>query len=150
MRAIVFSFLFVVSFALAKQVQLSSILSLNLGDPVKNYKKSFSNEKFSYEIESEDGKLKSLRVDFIELVESKKIIKNDISGYCFAQPSGGDFIRYRYFFFNKELNKRFEVAPNKKLKSVIIQSMPDAKKFRVCSFSEVIPEKKEKQVRRLK
>jgi hypothetical protein len=138
-----------ISLAHAKDFSIDSIYSLKVGDNVSHLPKVYESKAFSFDLNAKDGKLVSLSIYFNKLIESKKYLEESHNGHCFAQASKGDFVLYRYFFFNEMLNRSYEVIKDSRLKSITIQNMPEASKHRKCSFKDLIKIKK-KQIIQVK
>jgi len=134
----------------SKTIELDTLVALKVGDDVTNFAKSYKSEKFNYDIESKDNKLISIDIYFDLLIESEKYVKKDQKGFCLAQPARGDFILYRFYFFDETLQKRYEVSKDLKIKSINIQDFSLANKHRRCKFEEVIKIENENKLRKIK
>ena len=128
----------ITSLAGASSIKLESILSLKLGDSINELPTSYESKLFSYDSEIKENRLIKLSIFFNKLVESQKYLNNLDEGYCFIQLPPGDFLLPRYYFFNKSLNKRYEVTSDLKLKSILMQDMSEANKHQTCIFKDVI------------
>jgi hypothetical protein len=137
MKSILF-ILLLSNFANANTVNLKILENLRIGDKVLLLPQSFESKSFSYDIDSKEGKLVGLTIYFNELADSNKYLKKSEKGYCLIQASSGDFVLNRFFFFNEKLNKRFEVTNDYRLKSITIQNMSAAKKYRICKFKDLV------------
>jgi hypothetical protein len=138
MRIILILLFTFVDFAYANNVDLKTLENLRIGDKVSDLPQSFESKAFSYDLESKEGKLVGLTIYFNKHAESKKYLKQSEKGYCLIQTSSGDFILNRFFFFNRKLNKRFELTSDYSLKSITIQDMSAAKKHRSCKLKDLV------------
>lgn len=126
--------------AIAASPNLNQILAIKPEDDIstlKGQKTSAVLKDGAYEVELEGKKVKSVKVDFKNPVAAESLVSNDTKGFCLVQPMLGDVALNRLFFFNMKNKSRYEVTPDGKIKSVLIQDIPGASENRPCQFSEL-------------
>ena len=128
----------------ASPPNLKQILSIKPTDDISTLKKQIQGLKTAdvlkngaYELEVEGGKVKSVKVDFMTPVASETLVTSNTKGFCLVQPMPGDVALNRLFFFNILNKSRYEITPDGKIKSVLIQDIPGASENRPCQFSEL-------------
>lgn len=95
---------------------------------------NYTGETYSYSIEKENELVKSVSIEFKSPVDPAKYVKPKAEGFCLVQLPKGDVRLNRYFFFSQDTSTRFELNPEKKLISILIQSMPGAREHSPCTL----------------
>jgi len=128
----------------ASPPNLKQILSIKPTDDIATLKKQIQGLKTAdvlkdgaYEVEVEGKKVKSVKVDFMTPVASETLVTGNTKGFCLVQSMSGDIALNRLFFFNMQNKSRYEITPDGKIKSVLIQDIPGASENRPCLFSEL-------------
>ncbi|MFZ4713168.1 MAG: hypothetical protein ACOYL6_05640 [Bacteriovoracaceae bacterium] len=122
----------------AATLSLKQLLAIKPEASSKGLPISGMSRDFSYEIEFVGGKVVTVQINFNSPVPHENYFKKNIDGFCLVQGLGGDDKINRYFFFNKDGNRRYEVLANQKIKSILIKDIPGAKLNKSCQFSELI------------
>ena len=138
------TFLFILP-AMASEPKLKTILALKPGESLQRIQKANIGFKLEntlkgadYSIQTEGDVIQSIKIDFNIPVVSKPYLKADTKGHCLVQPVPGDLVISRFFFFDLESNRRYELTPKGMIKSILIQNIPAAIENRQCQFSEVL------------
>jgi hypothetical protein len=119
----------------AAEIKLEKILEMKPGKRLDKYiKTDSSNDDFSYEIKMEKGFIYSVRIDFSRPISPESFLKNDTKGFCLVQASVGDVRLNRYFFFDLETKRRYELTAMKKIKAILIEDIPGARANPACTF----------------
>ena len=124
------------SLPLHASTDLKSLLNLKPGDEMKYKQVEGQDKELSFEIEEEKNKIESVRIDFFMPKDSKDFLKDTTEGFCFVQKPEGHSRIDRYFFFDVKTMRRYELTPNKQIKSVLIQDIPGARAHEKCTFAK--------------
>jgi hypothetical protein len=129
----------------AAPLSVNQLLSLRQGDNFlessKKYeglKKEESRSDLNYKIEVENHLIQSVKIKFKKKMSFDDIIPKDTKGYCLSQKVSIDVADQKYFFFDQESERRFELNMTGDVKEIIIQDIPGAKANRPCIFSEAV------------
>lgn len=123
------------SFGISAQ-DLTSLLKLKPGDKInKTTKLTGTNKDFSFEIDLKKDLIHSVSIEFNKPIDPSKIIKSNAEGYCMVEKPDGHVIIYQHYFFDKDLNHRYELSPLKQVSKILIQNMPGAIENQKCTFA---------------
>jgi hypothetical protein len=131
---------------------LKDVLSLRPGSVYqKSYKTSGEDKNFSYEINRKDNLIKSVRIDFKKPRSPQEFLSPEVKGHCMVQVPAGDVVKNRYFFFETEKHRRYELTALKMIKSILIQDIPGAVDNKACTFKDFDPQSTMKnEIRKIK
>lgn len=131
--------LMVPGLALAAEVDLQKVLQVKPGEKLdKAIKASQTSKTFTYEIESEKGLVESVSIELNPPLPADKFLKDDAQGFCLVQPRIHTNLK-RFFFFDMDSKRRYEINQDKKIIGILIQDIPGARANRACSFGSLDP-----------
>ncbi len=127
------------SLAYADDKDLLKVLSVRPGEKLEQgIKLSASSKTFSYEIEKESDLVKSVSIEILPSMPPGKFLKNETKGFCLVQPKSHS--KYgRFFFFDMETKRRYEINLDKNIIGILIQDIPGARANRKCTFGSFNP-----------
>lgn len=131
--------LMVPGLALAAEIDLQKVLEVKPGVALdKAIKPSQSSKTFSYEIEQDKNLVESVSIELNPPLPADKFLKDDAQGFCLVQPRIHTNLN-RFFFFDMDSKRRYEVNQDKKIVGILIQDIPGARANRACSFGSLNP-----------
>lgn len=120
--------------ALAAEVDLQSVLQIKPGEKLqKGLKPAQSSKTFVYEVELKKELVESLSIEFNPPLPSEKFLKDNAKGFCLIQPRIHTNLK-RFFFFDMDSKRRYELNQDKKIVGILIQDIPGARANRECTF----------------
>ena len=132
-------FLMVPGIAFGADSDLQKILQVRPGEKLeKAIKASQSSKTFSYEIELDKDLVESVSIELNPPIPSEKFLKADSKGFCLVQPRIHTNIK-RFFFFDMDSKRRYEVNYDKKIIGILIQDIPGARANPECTFGSINP-----------
>lgn len=132
---------FVPILALASGFDLKQLLAIVPGDPVsKDLKLSGVLPEARYKIQVEGKEIKSVSIDLMKPVSSETFLKPDTKGFCLSQAISPDVPLKKYFFFEMDKKRRYELNANQEIKSILIQDIPGANSNTPCVFNQSVSE----------
>jgi hypothetical protein len=130
--------LLLINSAYSAVLPLRDLLQIKPGVSAKGLDASGEAKEYSYEMELVDGKIDSLSINFSPMVASEQYLKENTKGFCLVQSASGDIHQNRFFFFNQELNRRYEINDTFKIKSILLKDIPGARVNKACQFGELV------------
>ncbi len=135
MNKIIMALFLLIQSNITSAQDLNPLLEMRPGDTVKSkLKLNGSNKDFFYEIEKNKDVVKSVSIEFKTPTESSKLIPPNTEGYCRVEIPEGHVVIYRYYFFDMNKKRRYELTPLKKISKILIQDMPGAIENPKCTF----------------
>jgi hypothetical protein len=117
---------------------LKVVLQIKPGASAKGLDTIGKGKDYSYELDVVDGKVDSLSIDFSPIISSDQFLKHSTKGFCLVQSASGDIQQNRFFFFNQDLNRRYEINDEFKIKSILLKDIPGARANKACQFGELV------------
>ena len=125
----------------ASSFDLGQLLALRPGGLItKAMKLSGTLPEAKYQIQVEGKKIKSISIHLREPMASETFLKLETKGFCLSQAISPDIPIKKYFFFEIEKKRRYELNSNREIKSILIQDIPGASGNRPCVFSQTVVE----------
>lgn len=132
-------FVMISSLAFAATGDLQKVLQIKPGAKLdKGVKTSGTTPTYSYEIETEKDLVQSVSIELAPSLSPEKFLKNDTKGFCLVQPREHMNLN-RFFFFDMETKRRYELNVDKKIIGILIQDIPGARANRECTFGSINP-----------
>lgn len=140
-----FATLMLLSTSIFAAADLETLLRLQPGMKIDSKLKLEETLKdYVYEISVEKNHIQSIEIHFTPPMDSNNFFAPNANGFCLVQKREGDVDRSRYFFFDIKNHKRYEINQEKKVRSIIIQEMPEAIKNPRCTFDKFSPRDEKK------
>lgn len=131
--------LMVPGLVLAAEIDLPKVLQVKPGEKLeKSLQPSHSSKTFSYEVALEKDLVQSVSIELNPPLDANKFLKDDVQGYCLVQPRIHTNLK-RFFFFEMDSKRRYELNQDKKIIGILIQDIPGARANRECTFGSINP-----------
>lgn len=134
--------LFLISqLSVASSFDLGQLMAIMPGDlPGKDLKLSGTLPEAKYKIQVEGQHIKAISIELSKPIASENFLKLDTKGYCLSQAISADIPMKRYFFFEMDKKRRYELNANQEIKSILIQDIPGASSNKPCVFNQSVVE----------
>lgn len=133
--ALISAFIFSGALSAAPKASLQDLLGLKPGTALpKAIPQEAQDSQMSHAIEVENGLVQIIRIEFKSPRQSSEFISKNSSGFCMIQNHGGDVKRERFFFFDQNKHRRYELTLDKKIKAIFIQEIPGASTNTKCTL----------------
>jgi hypothetical protein len=127
--------------SVASSLDLVQLMALSPGELLtKDMKLSGVLPEVKYQIQVEAKQIKSISIHLRRPMASETFIKLETKGFCLSQAISPDIPIKKYFFFEIEKKRRYELNSNREIKSILVQDIPGASGNRPCLFSQVVVE----------
>ena len=126
---------------MASPFGLEQLMAIRPGDePSKDLKLSGVLPEAKYNIQVESKQIKSVSIDLTKPISSETFLKPDTKGFCLSQAISPDIPLKKYFFFEMEKKRRYELNENQEIKSILIQDITGANTNTPCRFNQSVAE----------
>ena len=125
--------------SVAATLDFGQLIALTPGEILtKDMKLSGTRPEAKYQIRLEGKQIKSISIHLRRPIASETFLKLETKGFCLSQPISPDIPMKKYFFFEIDKMRRYELNSNKEIKSILIQDIPGATSNRPCAFNQSV------------
>jgi hypothetical protein len=127
--------------SMASPFDLEQLMAIRPGDvPSKDLKLTGVLPEAKYRIQIESKHIKAISIELRKPIASDKFLKLDTKGFCLSQAISPDVPMKKYFFFEVEKKRRYELNAKQEIKSILIQDIPGASSNKPCVFNQSVVE----------